>query len=91
MPLGIVVAVLALLTAAVLYFVFLPHIDGPSLDQQRADKREILVCCPNCKKWQVAEPVASTSNDLNQSDKSRETNWYRCQHCDHRWSEDQPL
>ena len=89
MPFGIIVAALALLTAAVLYFVFLPHIEGPPLDKQRADRREILVRCPNCQTWQAAEPVASTSNDLDQSGSIEETNWYRCQHCDFRWSEKQ--
>lgn len=84
---GILVAGLALLTAATLYFVFLPHIDGPSLDQQRADRREMLVCCPKCGEWQTAVPVASTANDVDPPAAGHETNWYRCKRCKHRWSE----
>ena len=57
---GFWIGAIALVLAAIVYFIFLPHIDGPSLDEQRADRREILVCCPDCQTWQVAEPVSYT-------------------------------
>lgn len=85
---GFWIAGIALLLAAVLYFVFLPHIDGPSLEQQRADKREIMVRCPNCQTWQTAEPVSSTAADPDTIHEPTETNWFRCRNCKHRWSEE---
>ncbi|MFK7801391.1 MAG: hypothetical protein AB8G95_07155 [Anaerolineae bacterium] len=89
MNLGIFIAGAALTAAAILYFVFLPHIEGPPLDQQRADKREMLVCCEKCSVWQMAEPVASTLNEPDKQDEGTETNWFRCRQCNHRWSEKQ--
>ena len=86
---GLWIAVFALIGAAFLYFVFLPHIEGPSLDEQRADKREMLVCCEKCGVWQMAEPVASTTNEPDKQGESLETNWFRCRQCGHRWSEKQ--
>lgn len=88
MVIGISIAGLALIAAGVLYFVLLPHVEGPSIDKQRADRRQILVCCPDCKTWQTTEPIASTANDLDLKFQNKETNWFRCQQCDHRWSEE---
>lgn len=85
---GVWIGCIALALAAIGYFVFLPHIDGPSLDEQRADRRQILVCCPECKKWQAAEPVSSTANDFDKEFDPTETNWFRCRNCNHRWSEE---
>ncbi|MEM8859383.1 MAG: hypothetical protein AAGD96_13735 [Chloroflexota bacterium] len=85
---GFWVAGTALILAAILYFVFLPHIEGPSLDEQRADKTQILVCCPKCQKWQVIEPVSSTAADPEKINEPTETNWFRCRSCKHRWAEE---
>ena len=86
---GLWVAGLALTGAAFLYFVILPELEAPSPEEQRADKREMLVCCEKCSIWQMAEPVASTSNEPDKQGESVETNWFRCQHCGQRWTEKQ--
>ena len=85
---GLWIGAIALAVAAVLYFVFLPHIDGPSLDQQKADSRQILVRCPTCGEWQAAEPTSSTADDFDKQAELKETNWFRCRQCNHRWSEE---
>lgn len=84
---GFLVAGLALTAAAFLYFVVLPHIEGSSLDEQRSDKREVLVCCSKCGIWQSAEPISSALDEADHLGERLETNWFRCRQCNNRWSE----
>lgn len=76
----------ALLLAAVLYFIFLPHIDGPSLADQQADATTWLVECPHCHHWKPRTPTTTAENDQ----PHQRTNWYHCHECGHRWHETYP-
>ena len=77
----------ALLIAAGLYFVVLPHAEGPSLAEQIPDRKAWLVCCPDCGRWQTLEPFSSDEDDPVKPPEREFANWYRCPHCDHRWEE----
>lgn len=91
LPPPILLAVAALVLAAVLYFVFLPHVEGPSLDEQLPNKKEWLVSCPSCGRWQTLEPHASTQKDAELAGERHYVNRYACRHCGERWEEDHPL
>lgn len=71
--------------AGVLYFVFLPHVEGPPPEAQRADRKEWLVQCPNCSKWQSAVPKVSSEKD--QVEGESVMNRFKCRRCEHRWEE----
>lgn len=77
----------ALALAAVLYFVVLPHAEGPSLADQIPDHKAWLVQCPNCQSWQTLEPFSSEEGDLSKQEETEFVNWYRCRKCEHRWEE----
>ncbi len=85
-----IAGVVLLAIAVVVYTVFLPHVEGPSLDDQAADHKEWLVCCPECGRWQSITPRASSEEEKRQSPQleSTYTNWYTCGRCQHRWHED---
>ena len=95
MPIGFWIAGFALTGAAMLYFIVLPIVEeneaeageSPAAGEPPVDKREMLVCCDNCRNWQSAEPVASTANEPDKQGERVETNWFHCRHCNHRWSE----
>ncbi|MDJ0756646.1 MAG: hypothetical protein QNJ45_24135 [Ardenticatenaceae bacterium] len=88
MELPLIIAGVALALAAVLYFVFLPHVEGPSLDEQEPDHKEWLVQCPRCGRWQTLKPHASTEKDARLNDLDHFVNRYECQHCGERWEEE---
>lgn len=90
-PAPIFLAIGALLLAAVLYFVFLPHVEGPSLDEQLPNKKEWLVQCPHCGRWQTLEPHASTLNDAHLNEENHYVNRYECRECGERWEEEEEL
>lgn len=73
--------------AVVLYFVFLPHVEGPPPEAQRADRKEWLVQCPKCQKWQAVVPKVSTENSIHDNDLEKVTNRFKCRKCGHRWEE----
>ena len=89
--LPIFIAVAAVFAAAILYFVFLPHVEGPSLDEQKPDRKSWLVRCPNCNRWQTAVPRVSTLPPNYPTEAQEETkgvtNRFICAHCKHRWDE----
>ncbi len=76
----------ALGLAALLYFVVLPHAEGPSLEEQVPDQKAWLVVCPNCGRWQPLVPFSSEEGDRSRPGPEF-TNWYRCPHCRHKWAE----
>ncbi|MCA9979368.1 MAG: hypothetical protein KDD89_00985 [Anaerolineales bacterium] len=80
---GIVAAGLA----AVVYYVVLPHLEGPSLDEQQPHRKSWLVKCPQCGLWAEHTPVSSTFNEAVQGGEASYTNWYRCEACQQRWQE----
>lgn len=77
----------ALGLAAVVYFVFLPHLEGSSLDEQQPHYRSWLVKCPLCDHWAEYTPVSTDMTEMEQTGASNFTNWYRCEACAHRWQE----
>lgn len=82
-----------LIVGGVLYFIFLPHIEGPNLREQEADQREWLVQCPNCARWRVRQPVSTNLEEQKNNSTSAPsyTNWYHCFECEHRWHEEYKL
>ena len=90
---GFIITAVALTAAFLLYTVLLPHVEGPSLEEQAADHKVWLVCCPECGHWQTISPRASSEQEKRASTQleSTYTNWYSCGRCKHRWQEDHPL
>ena len=84
------VAGIALVTALVLNVISKFEFKSP---EQTADRKEWLVCCPECGRWQSLTPRASSEGEKRQSAKleTHYTNWYVCQNCRHRWSEEHRL
>lgn len=81
------IGIIAVSLAAVVYFVVLPHLEGPSLDEQRPQKRSWLVKCPHCGVWEQHVPLSSSLAEADREDANTYTNWYRCEACQHRWEE----
>ena len=81
------IGIVALSLAAVVYFVVLPHLEGPSLDEQQPHRKSWLIRGPQCGEWAQHTPVSSTFNETIQTGENSYTNWYRCEDCQHRWQE----
>lgn len=84
--------VVGLVIGVALYFIFLPHLEGPNLNEQQADQREWLVQCPNCQRWRLRQAVTSNLQERQVNGRaSNYINWYHCFECDHRWHEEYKL
>ena len=84
----ILIAIVAILLAAILYFVFLPHVEGPSLNAQQPDRKSWLVCCPKCGRWQTAVPrISGPPSEDDAPAEAQVKNRFTCVYCNHRWDE----
>lgn len=67
-----------LAVALVLYFVFLPHWEGPNTADQLPNTQQWLVQCPHCGRWQRLTPFSREGR----------RHWYKCGACQRKWEED---